>query len=107
MKWPLAVAVALCALAPGCLGSAANGSDTYTPSHYAAQANGAAAWQPRLAIALGDPKTSGLDGWTPLFDDAPTPFDFDGDGRAELIAQGSDSKVYVFDTKTGAALAVL
>lgn len=100
---------ALCALAvaclAGCTGSATS-ANTFVPSE--PRGLGAAqAWQPDVLAGLGDPATSGLDGWTPGFDVAAKAYDLDGDGVDELIAQGSDGKVYVFRALTGRVLAVL
>lgn len=65
-------------------------------------------WAPKLTLTLGDPRTSGLAKWTPDFDAAPVKaFDFDGDGDQELVAHGNDTKVYVFDARTGRVLATL
>ncbi len=41
------------------------------------------------------------------FDAAPKAFDLDGDGTDEIIAQGNDTNVYVFDSSTGKVLAKL
>lgn len=61
----------------------------------------------RLMQALGDPAVSGLPRWPGVFDSVPTAYDIDGDGDDEFIAQSNDTNVYVFDTRTGRALAVL
>ncbi len=99
-------AIALFAvLVAGCAGSASPAA-SFVPS--SPDGLGAAqAWQPRLLLGLGDPTTSGLDGWTPQFDAAPKAFDLDGDGVDELIVQGSDTDVYVFRALDGRVLAVL
>jgi hypothetical protein len=62
---------------------------------------------PRLQMTLGDPRSTGLPEWTPPFDSTPKAIDIDGDGRSEIVALGNDSKVYVFDSGSGKALAVL
>jgi outer membrane protein assembly factor BamB len=62
---------------------------------------------PRLLLTLGDPATSGLPGWPGTFDAAPTPYDFNGDGFDEIVAQSNDTHVYVFDGRNGRVLAKL
>jgi len=62
-----------------------------------ALSGGVAAWRPNLAAVLGDPRVTGLSGWPPAFDAPPIlAFDFDGDGRKEVVAHGNDSRVWVF-----------
>lgn len=64
--------------------------------------------RPTLLKTLGDPRTSGLGkSWPASFDVAPTAFDLDGDGRDEVIAQGNDTFVHVFDSASGRVLARL
>lgn len=59
------------------------------------------------ASILGDPATSGLDRWPGFFQAGIVDYDIDGDGVKEIIAHSGDRKVYVFDSQTGHALAVL
>src|SRR6185295_1906563 len=62
----LAAALVACALLAGCSGSASS-AVRFVPDA-GTQVDGARAWQPRLAAALGPPATSGLPAWTPQFD---------------------------------------
>lgn len=71
-------------------------------------AGGIAWWRPDVALTLGDPASSGLEGWPGDFDAAPLKaYDFDGDGTKEVVAHSNDTRVYVFSGKTGKVLAVL
>jgi ABC-type glycerol-3-phosphate transport system substrate-binding protein len=87
----------------GCTSMPGNaGGDTTQVDWFAwhARGPGGAPLAPRLTQTLKDP--SG----TP-FDLAPTAFDVNGDGRDEIIVQGNDTNVYVFDSQTGKTLAKL
>lgn len=95
-------------LLAGCFGgSASSQAEAFVPSNAKGSFGTAEVWQPELLAGLGDPKTSGLDGWIRQFDAAPSSYDFDGDGVDEIIAQASDAKVYVFRALTGHVLATL
>lgn len=87
----------------GCIsgGSAqADGGPHFVPSDKQSD------WSPSLRIGLGDPAHSGV-AWPREFDVPPFAYDINGDGRSELVAQGNDTMVYVFDSDNGHILAKL
>ena len=103
MSRPLAL-LALALVLAGCTGTQAD-PERFVPAQ--ATALGTDAWQPALMAALGGPATSGLPSWTRQFDAPVAAHDIDGDGTDEIVAQGSDTKVYVFRALTGHVLAAL
>lgn len=91
------VLLAGCTSMPGNTGSESAKVDWFA---WHARGPGGAPLAPRLTQTLKD--ASG----TP-FDVAPTAFDIDGDGVKEIIVQGNDTNVYVFDAQSGKTLARL
>jgi len=92
-------------LLSGCLqsGETPESPSTGAPGRWASSESSS----PILLHTLGDPKTSGLEGWASQFDNTPATYDLDGDGVDEVIAHGADTQVYVFNAETGRVLATL
>ena len=94
--------VALAAMLSGCAGvpGTANAQESNVDWFaWHARGPGGAPLAPRLTQTL---QAGGVP-----FDAAPKVFDLDGNGVAEVIAQGNDTNVYVFDASTGKVLAKL
>jgi outer membrane protein assembly factor BamB len=107
-------ALAGCIKLPSATGSADPGAGTTDDFNWKGSAglghgsNGKVAMAtPKLQLTLGDPAATGLSKWTPRFDSMPKAYDLDGDGSDEIIAQGNDTHVYVFSSRTGRVLADL
>lgn len=100
--WHPLFLLAVTAMLAGCAGvPAGGGTQGATVDWFAwhARGPGGAPLAPRLVQTL---QASGVP-----FDSAPKAFDLDGDGVDEIIAQGNDTNVYVFDSSTGKVLAKL